>query len=481
VLKSIPAICQETFLEQELDLKQTGYVINEVLPIVNEYNDDFALFFGETKSIYAYLFNKNKKNNGKIYTREIPRKYRTIVGHSIAKDGKYNIYSSNEKRTKFLVTTFDFESEKTISKEIDWNLGDELFVQALTIKNDLVVLTIDKKNSNFSFYRFDDNFKPKKELNISNVSLANNKNKTVSIYRMLANSGFEILNKNGVLGGGANSNNLSFELIDNTVPNPLEITSKKNKLYVYKNILHFTFDQNKDVTQILTVDLNNFSWNFDIFEKPLHNAPKNTKKTNSFLFNKHLLTFALNEYGLEFRVIELETKKVIKKYSVLADEEISFSNTPIQLEVSSLFKRYREMNETKKLIRKANRTNVGIALYPTVLGFEISIGGSKEIQQQIPMMSSGIGGFGGLGGFGPSYAYAYYEGNKSIYTTGLFDSNFDHIEGSLKPTSFDLIKDYKDSKRKKPYSETIFNYKGKLIWGEHDTRNKTYILKSFIN
>lgn len=460
---------QESFLEQKLDLKKTGYIINEVLPIVNEVNGDFALFFRETKSIYAYLFNQNKKNISEIYTKEIPKKYRVIIGYSIAQNGDYSIYSSNEKRNKFLVTTFDFDIKKATSKEIELDLKDELFIQALTINNNLVVLTIDKKTSNFSFYRFDDNFKFKKELSISNVNLVNNKGETVSIYKMLAGSYWET-----ILGGGTNFSNLSFELIDNIIPNSLEITSKKNKLYINNGILYFTFDENNDITQILTVDMNNFDWTFNSFEKPFKNVPKNAKKTNSFLFEDYLLTVALNDYGLELKVITLQTKNTIKKLTALIDEEITFSNTPVKLETSSIFNRYREINETKKLIRKAKRLNVGISLYPTTLGYEISVGGSMEIQQAAPMFSTGVGGFGSTS------AYAYYEGNKSIYTTGLFDLKFNHIEGNLKPTSFDLIKDYKGSRRKKPYSETIFKYEDKLIWGEYNARNKTYILRSFL-
>lgn len=476
---------QEIFLTQELDLKQSSYVIHDVLPVVNEKNGDIALFYDETKTIYAYLFNKNGINIGKFYTEEIPRKYKVILGYSIVDSGVYIIYSTNQNRTKFLTTTFDFKNKNAVSKEHEIDLEDEIFLQALNKESDFSILTINKKNSNISFYNFQqDEEWLKKELDLSNLKILNDKDKSTSVYETLKNNSFEILSENGLLGGGAKYSNLSFEKIDNNLPNPIEIVSQENKLFIKEDELNFTFDENKDITQVISINTNDYSWQFDSFDKPLRSTPKNQKKTNSFLFDTYLLNLASNDYGLEFRILDISSKEVIQKYSVLKDEEIEFNNTPIMLE-GSIFKRYRELDETKKLIRKINRANVGISLYPTVRGYEISVGGHKEIKQGMPMVSAATSGLSDISpsnSFNTTFnSYAYFEGNKSIYTTGLFNEKFEHVEGNLQPTPFDRISDFKESRRKKPSNETIFKYDESLLWGEYDSLTNTYKLWQFSN
>ncbi|MDT7828575.1 hypothetical protein RQM65_07860 [Pricia sp. S334] len=212
--------------------------------------------------------------------------------------------------------------------------------------------------------------------------------------------------------------------------------------------------------------------------------PKKQNKTNSFLFDTYLLTLASNKYGFEFKITDTRSKVVIQKYSVLKDEEIEFNNSPMVLN-GSIFNRYRELDETKKFIRKINRAKVGISLYPTIYGYEISVGGNKEIGNMAPMAAMGpisSSGFSPSNSFNNTfYSYSYFEGNKSIYTTGLFNKDFEHIQDSLRPTLFDRISDFKASRRKKPYNETIFKYKSGLMWGEYDSRTNSYKLWQFKN
>ncbi len=471
---------QEKFLVQELDLKKSGFVIQSVLPIVDENTGNFALFFNETKTLYAYLYDQNRNNIGKFYTNELPRKYGSILGYGIKENGNYAIYSSTGSRTKFLSTAFDFKRKKAVSEEVALELDNEIFVQGINIKNDFCIITINKKDSNLVFYNFIHGaLYDRKIVDISKIIMLDKDNKPKSLYKLLVDSAFEIVNKNGLL-GSASFKNFSFEKIDNTIPSPMEIVSKKNKLYVTNNKLTFTLDENKDITQILTVDLNNFSCAFSTFDKPLRSAPKHGKKTNSFLFKNYLLSMALSDYGLEFQVIDFHSGKAIQKYSVSKNQKIRFSNSPIVLE-NSIFKRYREMEETEKLIRKVNRTNVGISLYHTTNSYEISIGGSKEVKQGLPIVSTGstIDSFGNSLPSSTFSNYAYFEGQKSIYTTGLFNLNFEHIEGDLQPTIFDKIDDFKSSRRKKPYTETIFKYDDHLIWGEYNSTKNAYVLWKF--
>jgi len=474
------SIAQEKFLVQELDLKKSSFVIKSVLPIVDENTGNFALFFNESKILYAYLYDQNRNKVGQFYTDELPRKYGSVLGYGIEGNTNYVIYSSNGSRTKFLSTTFDFKGHDAVSEEVVLELGNEIFVQGINIKNDFCLITINKKDSNLIFYKFIDGaLYNRKVVNLSGITMLDKNNKSRSLYKLLADSAFEIVNKNGLL-GSASFKNLSFEIIDHTVPSPMEIVSKKNKLYVTNNKLTFTLDENKDITQILTVDLTDFSHDYRVFDKPLRNAPKLGKKTNSFLFQDHLLLIGLSHYGLEFQVIDFSSGKTVKKYSVLKDQKISFSNSPVVIE-GSIFNRYREMEETEKLIRKTNRTNIGISLYQTADGYEISIGGSKEVKQGMPMVSTSptADSFGSPLPYSTSYNYYYFEGQKSIYLTGLFNSRFEHLEGNLQPNGFDKIYDFKSSRRKEPYTETVFQYDNHLIWGEYNSAKNAYVLRKF--
>ncbi|MFC4221390.1 hypothetical protein [Flagellimonas marina] len=464
-------------MEQELHLKDSHYVMKDILPIVNERNGDFALFFNESKTLFAYLFNRNKEKIGEISTKEVPRKYKVLLGYNIDNIGKkYTSFSSNNKRNSFLATSFDFDSKLVVSKEIALPIDEEVFVQALNHNGSFILITITKNSSILNFYSFKDSSAyVKNALELKDFAFLDKKGRKISLYKLL-------LDKPKLSFSKTSFEDLSFEMIDTSIPVPMEAASHANKLYLFNNKAYFTFDGFDEVAQILSIDLENFEWGKRKIEKPIAKISTDEKKTNSFIFNENVFLISCTKRGLVFRIENLNSGVSVKEHSILVTEEIKINNTPI-IQEGGMYDNYREFDRTDKFIRKVFASNVGLAINRYGENYEITVGGTKNISSGAPMMMP-MGGIPlattSLGNLNLTLNYYYYyTSDKSIYFTGLFNSDFDHIDGEIGENSFNKIDNFKENRRDRIFSETVFKYHNDILWGEYLPAKNTYVLRSF--
>ena len=478
LLFTITISAQDVFLKQELNLRENDYVLDNVFPIVNQKNKDFALFFHETKVLFAYLFDQHNNKIGEIFTDEIPRKYKNLLGYEIDPNNKkYAVFSSNNKRTSFLITSFDFDTKTVLSKEIKIPVQTELFVQALTHNNKLTFVTITKNSSVLNLYSFDETYKYKKNrIELKDFGFLNKKGKKTSLYNIL-------LEKSNFSFKQNTFSDLSFEMIDTSLPVPLEAASNLNKLYIRDSKALFTFDGYNNLLQILSIDLENFEWKKRTVEKPMPRVPSNEKKTNSFINEDNLFLIACSKRGLLLEIKDLRSGETQSKHSILVNEKINISNTPIVQE-GGVYNDYREFDRTDKFIRKVFSSNAAVAVNPYGSKYEITLGGSKTVSRGGPPMMMPMPGFpvATIGSMNMNLTLTYYNyhtNDKSIYFTGLFDENFEHLEGELEINSFDRIDSFKEDRRDRVFAETIFQYGESVLWGEYLPKNNTYVLRGF--
>ncbi|TYP99576.1 hypothetical protein C7447_101176 [Tenacibaculum adriaticum] len=262
-------------------------------------------------------------------------------------------------------------------------------------------------------------------------------------------------------------------------------------MYVRDNSIVFSFDNNNEFTQVLTINLNDFSAKSKAFKKPMIDVKPNDKKSNSFINGNHIFIIANNKEKLVLNIVNYNNKEILKSYSILKDEPITFKNTPIIQEGGS-YNNYRELEKTKKFLRKINVNEVGVSVRKLNGIYHLTLGGYTLQSNGGTMMMGGFGGlpitsFGNVSiFFNPAqFAYNSISNTKSTRIESLFDEHFNHIEGEIQENAFDKIKKNEKEIQDNVFNSdsekggTIFKYKDYFIKGTYNYESKIYTLKKF--
>ncbi|WP_075343544.1 hypothetical protein [Tenacibaculum agarivorans] len=454
------------------DLKTNSTDIKDVIPIVNSENGNIAMFIADAKNVYGYKLNSDLKVIDKLASETKRRKYKILLGNSIVDDTNYRIFLANKNKSKFLSINFSFKDKTTTSKEYKLQDFDEKLVQTVSVNNKFYLITRRYEWDIMYVYTFDENGKMERTpINLTQTKFITNSNKDAKITNLLRNKDEEV------------------KEIDTDLPNTIELVGDRTKMYVRDNTIVFTFDQNNAITQILTINLDDLSASKKTFEKPLDQIKNTRKKSNSFINGDKIFLVSNTKDVLVLNIADYTTGEVLKSYSVAKEEAINFKNTPI-IQEGGAYANYRELEKTKKFLRKIYGGKVGVAVRKLNNdSYQMTLGGYKLQQQGGAMMMAGFGGgFGGLtvASFGnvsvyfnpAMFAYNASTNTKSTRIESLFDNEFNHIEGDVKENVFDKIPTLNIAGIAQK-SKTVFKYKDYFIYGEYHTKSKQYKFKKY--
>ncbi|WP_028887369.1 hypothetical protein [Tenacibaculum ovolyticum] len=450
-------------------LKENSTDIKNVIPIVNKENGNLAYFIADAKNVYAYKFNENFVLQDKLSSEEKRRKFKTLIGYSISKNGSYSAFLTNKNKKKFLMVNFSFLKKKTTSKEFKLESNGEKFIQTASVKNNFYLISTKTGIDGLFIYEFNEKGTIKRnKIDLSHLKFTSRLGRKTKIVNLLSYSKKDI-NK-----------------IDENSPNPIEIVADKEKMYVRKNKIIFTFDSNKSFSQVLIIDLNTFKATSKIFNKPLPEIKSIKKKTNSFILHNNIFVLASTKNELILDIIDYDSGKSKKKLTIFKEEPILFKNTPI-IQEGGYYANYRELNKTKKFLRKINAGKIGISARKYNEKFQLTIGGHTIQHNSGMMIGSMIGGIStgiaiaSLGNttvfFNPTqFTFNATLNSKSTRIECLFDQNFNHINGEIDKNVFDKMQ--KDNENF-TNDMTVIKYKNYFIKGSYNKKMKMYTLKKY--
>lgn len=459
-------LSQTKMIEFTNTLKTTGSntKIKDVIPIVNDISNELALFLADPKNVCGYTFDSEFQITEKLAFPAKKRKYKTLIGNSISENQDYRVFLTNKKKTSFLTVNFSFKEGATTSKEFKLQSHGEKFIQTISLDNKFYLISVDKIKKALFIYSFDDDgLYERHHITVTNL-FRHKSNSLVPVTQLLT------------------ANNKSINKIDSNIPNSIEVTAEKVKMYILDNSLVFTFDNHSAVTQLLTIDLSTYISNIEIVDAPKHEFSTTRFKSNSFITKDYLFLAATTRDKLVFRVHNYKTKELFKEYVILRDEPISFKNSPI-IQEGGVYTSVRKMEKTQKFLRKINSDNFGISVRPVNGLYHATIGGYSIQKGGAGMMMGGFGGlpiasFGNVSVFfNPSmFAYNAMSSTKSTRIECLFDETVNHVEGEIKDNAFDKIERYE---RKNGEGKTIFRYKDYFIAGRYNPFTKVYSLYKY--
>lgn len=478
---------QEKLTSFENGLATSNSTIKDIYPLVNDKNDNFSIFITDAKNVYIYDFDNQFSITNKLLFKNKRRKYKNIIGYSIAENGDYKLYLKN-KKNDFLEITFDKAKKTSIAKEFKLLTDYETYLQSITINNTFYLISGAKEVNGLYFYTFDNDEPKRNKIDLNKLDLVSSIGQESELM--------SILMKPSPL--------LKF---DENTPNSIEVSSKTRKMYVQNESAIFTLNNNSEYTQFVKIDLKTFNATSFKLENPLKDIKRRKKKSNSHLVNSNIFTVTFSKEKFSLRITDFLTKKIKKEFLASKTDSITFKNTPVTTSYS-MFKSYREIKKTKRFLgMMLNYAKPAVNVqfnnnkyYITIGGFlgepgnrGIGFGGGFTTSN-IPLPNGHSVSFSNY----TSYSFgSYMSSSNFIKFSSVFDDNFDHLKKEKNTNVFEKIKDYLDPERIKfnfsesffiPFkvkkydtSDAIFKYKDFYIYIDYNKKEKSFDLLKFTN
>lgn len=444
----------------------------DVFQIVEEQKKQVSLFFSDKQKVRAIRFNDNFDVIDSLSVARPSDDYDDIIGYSIS-DNNYFSYWSNSNKKEIAGQCFDFEKKEVTLKTFSLDFEKEKLVEEITVNNTFYIVTILKKSSILNFYRFNGNTLEKKNIDLSNKRFLDSENKSTNLWG--------VFNE-----GNAFQPSLTVQNISADSPASLTFSANKKKVYTDGHFLTFTFDNNSNFTQVVKINLSDYSANCKLFNQPIFTVTQyNTVDSNSFLSDDKIIQMKSNSEKMILLVKDLEGNE-LKSFEIIADQEIPFKNSEIVQENGNV-RNTRILDKSNQLLRKINNLYPSLSCYSLNDHIYLTLGGVSLVQNNNgAMYGAMIGGFtGALIGAAISSNYSMnnlnsYTNRKVVYINCLFDKNFNHVDGDLKKLSFDNLRVHAD-KNNHLTSQTVFKLNTALFHGGYDKESKVYSFYKFLD
>lgn len=442
---------------------------NDLFQVVEEDKKQVLLFFRDKNRVLTVKFNDKFEVLDSISSTRPPKNYDDIVGYSIS-DNRYYSYWSTSNNKEITTQCFDFTSKKVSLKTFNIDFEKEKPVKTITVNSIFYLITVVKSSSILNFYVFDDGNLTKKTVDLSEHRFLSFDTKTCTLWSLLnSGTGFE----------GA----LSVQNISNDTPPSLTFSANKRKVYANGNELFFTFDNNKNFTQTITINLNDFSASTKGYNQPfLQSVNYVEDESNSFYVNGKLIQMKLNENRLAISVKDIAGNE-LKTYEILKDKEVTFKNSDIIQENGSI-NRTRILDKSNQLLRKIYYEYPSMSCYYFNDIVYLTIGSVSLEKNGNGAMYGAMFGLAGVliaTAITSNYSLANlnsYKNRKVVYINCLFDKDFNHIDGEVNKLAFDKLRALSEDKDDL-ISQSVFKFNSKLYFGGYDKQEKSYKFFSF--
>lgn len=442
---------------------------NDLFQVVEEDKKQVLLFFRDKNRVLTVKFNDKFEVLDSISSTRPSKNYDDIVGYSIS-DNRYYSYWSTTNNKEITTQCFDFTSKKVSLKTFNIDFEKEKPVKTITVNSIFYLITVVKSTSILNFYVFDDGNLTKKTVDLSAHRFLSYDTKTCTLWSLLnSGTGFE----------GA----LSVQNISNDTPPSLTFSANKRKVYANGNALFFTFDNNKNFTQTITINLNDFSAETKGYNQPyLQSVNYVEDESNSFYVNGKLIQMKLNENRLAISVKDIAGNE-LKTYEILKDKEVTFKNSDIIQENGSI-NRTRILDKSNQLLRKIYYEYPSMSCYYFNEIVYLTIGSVSLEKNGNGAMYGAMFGLTGVliaTAITSNYSLANlnsYKNRKVVYINCLFDKDFNHVDGEVNKLAFDKLRVLSEDKDDL-ISQSVFKFNSKLYFGGYDKKEKSYKFFSF--
>lgn len=445
-----------------------------VFDVRNDTTQTSTLFKAGKNKILSIRLDENKQIIDSLATENFTEKY-LILGSNYNKNLNV-LYCKDEKSGNLFALSFDFLNKKTNHLNTTLRLEKENNIYNFSQKDKFYMLYTIKGTNNIKVNSIDLAGNATTQIiDISNFKLFNYYNQTTSLYKIL-----------GSFYGTFAIKNLT--VIDSKSNLSLIEASSKTKLYIKENQLVLTFDVSKSVTQIVNIDLKDFTANVKHISTPLigETPESNTEmESNSFLIDDKLFQFKLTS-ELEIITIKNLDGKLLNTYILRSEKKNNKSSNSYYI-MSPMEMAVEDLKNSKDFLERSIKMGYGSGIYCTKTNdnYQITFGAVSDIQKSSAIAFLPVFGIGGVLTMliiekASAKNVSVYKNRFAVFTTLTVENHSQNFLPQKSDFTISEIEEY-IGKTKKISNFTISKVGEKQILGFYDESTKRYNFKTFEN
>ncbi|KRD11510.1 hypothetical protein ASE21_07325 [Flavobacterium sp. Root901] len=270
-LSSLFSFSQELVNYTPIELKNN----RDVFQIVNNDKKEVTLFVSDKIKVKAILLNdKMQIIDSMSVKRPDRKKFAEMIGYN-STNSNARLFWSSKDRSLILSQFYDFETGKITAQETTLLIKNEKVLQNFSSKEKFYILTIVTETNTLKLHVFDqDGDHETKTITLDNPRFYTKDYTKTDLY--------------GIFEENLLPFETPFSLQNIVTENPTSIAdgAKKRKCYFSDKQITITFDSNVDYTQVLTIDLKNFTISEKVIRKPIIvTQTRSELNSNSFYFD----------------------------------------------------------------------------------------------------------------------------------------------------------------------------------------------------
>ncbi|RXR24457.1 hypothetical protein [Flavobacterium stagni] len=442
----------------------------DCIEIIDEKNKQLSLFIIDKLNLKLIRINEKLAIIDSISTPKLDNKYNRLFGYSIDSN-KYFTYWNSKEKGELGCLTFDFNSKKTTFSTLKFEFEKDVKLYSYHKNGTLNVISCDKNGNNLYIRKITGTEIENHTIDFTGKTFFSYEGKRISLSELFESS-------NSMQGP------FILQLISSETPPSLVLAAKRKKIYIEDTKLKFTFDNYDIGTQVIDVNLNDYTFTQKLISQPYFPKPESmdyySHPTVSLFFENHYIQLKSSPSEL-FISIKNEAGDEIKSYKIEQDKEVPFRTSDIIQENGSI-KDTRILSKSNQLLRKISNLNPALSLYKSEGNYILVLGGISEAQQNSALY---IGSMFGVAGVLIASAITYYSkenfnsyaNRKVVYTSSKFDENFNPVNDYVKKTGFDRMRSFISDKT--ILNPTLFTFNNTLYLGGIIKGENAYSIYSF--
>ena len=464
-------LAQEEIFSRPIDLKQNAQV--HFLKTKNS-DEGSILTFANLNQLTFWKFDENNSFVKELTIPRPKRSYSQLLGNTASEETKH-LFFANNKTSKFFVQQVDIDNLSYDANEFKFKTNYERILGTFEYKNKLYTLAIRHLSSLLKIYVFEGNqFSHVKEVDLSEYKFYDGKSIKPLSSAMLG----------------------SPSIIDIESPVSMSSASNKAKVYTFNNKLFFTYENSKEETNIVSVDLESFEHQLKTVpteEVDCNNAPWTV--SNSFLTKEHFFQIVGCKNEIAFWIKDPNTFEPLGEYRSDNEGKIDFANTKIFMDGAYTFIGSSPDSvsiSTNSALRNIAKGNIAITALYQDNKLVVTMGGVKTYAQGAggaPALGSGSTTIMSPGGpvqvstpsAGTMQFLNYEERSQTIEFRSLIDpKSFKHISGDVDKNVFDLISEFTDGIQNEISHKEVIKIDDYYLLGYYHKKDKVYKLFKFL-
>lgn len=406
--------------------------------IVDDAKSQLALCLQDAERIRVIRTTPQFQVKDSLVQERPSKEFKGIMGYTV-QENQYTLYWNSGEKDKLGCQVFDFTTGKTAFTSLPYVLGKEKVVAKINSQGKLYVVSCLKNESVLTIRTLEGTKISQNKIDLTGKTFLNYEGKRVSFWEMMDDT-------------NALQQVPYFQFIDDETPPSLVLAAMLRKSYIDGDTLIFTFDNNDSGTQLLAIQLTDFSYIQKLYPQPYVERPAEATyypiPASSFYFEKQIIQLKSKSDRLMITHRTFDGT-ILKSWEIVQDQEIAFKNTEIIQENGSI-NSTRVLDKSNQLIRKIGNLYPSISCYRHGERIVLTIGGVSEVKD-----NPWVGAMFGVIGLAIDMAinrysndnFNSYVNRKIVYVSGIFDNQFNALNEPRVHSSFDRLREFVSDKK----------------------------------